>query len=128
MFQLENFKVELDQNLKNNNCFKYFQFKTLSSEYSINILHRRKNSKVNQQFFHDKNSQKCHRPKLKNICNSKGTDDNWVDYNQQRNFCVNVLISVFYKTKNQYFENLNIGDSLGNKKFGKTIKLHFSNK
>ena len=62
-----------------------------------------------------------HRSKLKNIYNRKGTDDSLVNFKKQQNFCVNVL----RKTKNDYFQNLNIRDLSDNKKFWKTIKPYF---
>ena len=43
---------------------------------------------------------------------------------KQRNFCINLL----GKTKNDYFENININDVNDNKKFWKTTKLFFSDK
>ena len=52
------------------------------------------------------------------------TEDNWVNYQKKRNFCVNLL----RKTKNEYFQKLNLKDLSDNKKFWKTIKPFFSNK
>ena len=43
---------------------------------------------------------------------------------KQRNFCINLL----GKTKNDYFENININDVNDNKKFWKTTKPFFSDK
>ena len=43
---------------------------------------------------------------------------------KQRNFCINLL----GKTKNDYFENININGVNDNKKFWKTTKLFFSDK
>ena len=65
-----------------------------------------------------------HRSKLKNIYIKNRTGDIWESYKEQRNFCVNLL----RKTKNDYFQNLNIQDLSDNKKFWKTIKPYFSNK
>ena len=47
-----------------------------------------------------------HRSKLKNVYNKNRTEDNWTDYNRQKNFCVNLLC----KTKTEYFQKLNIKD------------------
>ena len=64
------------------------------------------------------------RSKLKNIYTKKRTDDHWVYYKNQRNFCVNLL----RKTKKDYFQNLNMRNLSSNRKFLKTITLYFSNK
>ena len=65
-----------------------------------------------------------HTSKLKNIYNSKKTNDNWENYKKQLNFCVNLL----QKTKKQIFQNIKIRNLKDKKKFWKTIKLHFVNK
>ena len=46
------------------------------------------------------------RSKFKNIYDRKRTDDIWVNYKNQRSFYANLLP----KTKNEYFQNLNIRD------------------
>ena len=65
-----------------------------------------------------------HRSKSKNICNKKWTNDNWANYKNQRNFCVNLL----RKTKRDYFQNLNIQNLSDKGKFWKAIKPYFTNK
>ena len=52
------------------------------------------------------------------------TEDNWANYKNQRNFCVNPL----RKTKTEYFQKLNVKELSNNRKFSKTIKPFFSNK
>ena len=65
-----------------------------------------------------------HSSKLKNIYKKCRTEGNWSDYKTQRNSCV----SLFCKTKAEYFHKLNVKDLPGIKKFWKTIKPHFSDK
>ena len=65
-----------------------------------------------------------HTSKLKNICNSKRTNDDWENYKKQLNFCVNLL----RKTKKWIFQNINTRNLKDSKKFWKTIKVYFGNK
>ena len=58
------------------------------------------------------------RSKLKNKYNKNRTRENWDSYKRQRNFCVSLL----RKTKNDYFDDLNIKNIIGNKAFWKAIK------
>ena len=62
-----------------------------------------------------------HRSKLKNIYNKYRTEDNWINHEKQRNFCVSPL----RKTKTEYFQKLNVKDLSDNRKFWKTIKPFF---
>ena len=62
--------------------------------------------------------------RLKNICNNKRSYDNWDKYTKQRNFFVKLL----RKTKQDYFNNIDIKSVSDTKKFRKTIKPYFSNK
>ena len=64
------------------------------------------------------------RSRLKNIYNKKRSYDNWDKYKKQRNFCMKLL----RKTKQDYFNNIDIKSVSDNKKFWKTIKPYFSNK
>ena len=64
------------------------------------------------------------RSRLKNIHNTKRSYDHWDKYKKQRNFCVKLL----RKTKQDYFNNINIKSVSDTKKIWKTIKPYFSNK
>ena len=64
------------------------------------------------------------RSRLKNIYNKKRSYDNWDKYKKQRNFCMKLL----RKTKQDYFNNIDIKSDSDTKKFWKTIKPYFSNK
>ena len=64
------------------------------------------------------------RSSLKNIYNKKGSYENWGKYKKQINFCVKLL----RKTKQDYFNNIDIKSVSDTKKFWKTIKPYFSNK
>ena len=64
------------------------------------------------------------RSRLKNIYNKKRSYENWDKYKKQRNFCVKLL----RKTKQDYFNNIDIESVSDTKKFWKTIKPYFSNK
>ena len=65
-----------------------------------------------------------HRSRLKNIYIHKRNDKNGENYQEQRNFCVDL----HRKTKAEYFKNLNVKDLPDNRKFWKTITPYFSNK
>ena len=97
-------------------------FQTLSLEQFIkkNIL------RISNSPLMTKTLRKAilNRSKLKNIYNRNLTKDNWVNYRKERNFCVNLL----RKTKNEYFQNLNMRDLLDNKMFWQTIISSSSNK
>ena len=64
------------------------------------------------------------RSRLKNLCNKKRSYANWDKYKKQRSFCVKLL----RKTKQGYFNNIDIKSVSCAKKFWKTIKPYFSNK
>ena len=64
------------------------------------------------------------RSKLKNKYNKNRTGENWGSYKNKRHFSVNLL----WKTKKDYFNDLNIKNITDNKVFWKTIKPYFSNK
>ena len=63
------------------------------------------------------------RSKLKNNFNKQRSDENWDNYQKQRDFCVKLL----RQTKEIYFSNINVKSISDNEKFWKTIKA-FSNK
>ena len=65
-----------------------------------------------------------HKSKLNNIYNKKMTDDNWANYKQQRNFCVNLL----RKTKKDHSQNLNTRHLSDNRKLWRKSKPYFTNK
>ena len=65
-----------------------------------------------------------HRSKSRNIYNKKSADVNWANYEKQQNFCVTLL----WRTKTEYFQNLNVKDLSDNKKFWKANNPYFSNK
>ena len=64
------------------------------------------------------------RSRLKNIYNKKRSYDSWDKYKKQRTFCVKLL----RKTKQDYFNNIDIKSVSDNKMLWKTIKPYFSNK
>ena len=64
------------------------------------------------------------RSKLKNIYTKKRSNENWDKYKKQRNFCVKLL----RKTKQDYFNNIDIKSVSDTKKIWKTIKPYISNK
>ena len=64
------------------------------------------------------------RSKLKRRYNLDRTTINLEKYKKQRNICVNLL----GKSKNQYFNNIDVKNVTDNKKFWKTIRPKFSNK
>ena len=121
------FKADLDQNLK---CTTSFEYSDFQSTFTW-VLHnhapiKKKILCFNNSSFMTKTLKKAimHRSKFKNIYIKNRTGDNWESYKEQRNFCENLL----RKTRNDYFQNLNIRDLSDNKKFWKTIKPYFGNK
>ena len=56
-----------------------------------------------------------HKSKFKNTYNRYKTEDNWANYKQQRNFCVDLL----FKNKAGYSQKLNLKDLSQSKSFGK---------
>ena len=78
----------------------------------------------NNNSFMTKNLRKAivHRSKFKNCFNKRRTYENWCTYKIQRNYCV----SLFRKTKQQYFKSLNLNDLTSNKTFWRTIKPYFN--
>ena len=126
-FQMEMFKEDLDQNLKCTTSFEYSDFRSIFNWILQNHAPIKKRIlRFNNSPFMTKTLRKpiMHRSKFKNIYNKKRTDDNWINYKKQMNFCVNLL----RKTKKDYFQNLNILDLFYNRKFWKTIKPYFNNK
>ena len=75
--------------------------------------------------FMNKNLRKAimRRSKLRNLYLKNRTNTNKINYNRQRNFCVQLL----RQTKKDYFENINDQRIIDNKKFWKTVKPLFSN-
>ena len=86
---------------------------------------KEKNLKAQQQHCLDQNTKKILDAQIKitNIYNRKTANENLSNYKKERNFDVNL----FRKTKNEYFQNLNIRDLSDNKKVSKTIKPYFRN-
>ena len=64
------------------------------------------------------------RSRLKSIYNKKQSYDNWDKYKKQRNFCEELLC----KTKQDYFNNIDIKNVNDRKNFWKLIKPYLSNK
>ena len=64
------------------------------------------------------------RSRFQNVYLKNQNTIDWSNYKYQRNFCTNLL----WKTKFDYFHNLNEKDLNDNKKFWKKIKPFFSDK
>ena len=123
-FQMEMFKVHLDQNLKCTSSFEYSDFQSTFTRVPHNHAPiKKKILRFNNGSFMTKTLRKA-KSKFKNILSKKRANDNWPSYKKQRNFGVNLL----RKTKKDYFQNLNIRDLSDNRKFWKTIKPYFTNK
>ena len=118
-FNMDHFKEDLDNNLKNNSITKYSHFQNIFQE----ILHKHAPIKKEILRFNDKpfmtkalRKAVMHRSRLKNIFHKTRATEDWNDYKKQRNFCVNLLRN----TRKDYFQNfqkLNIKDLTDNKKF-----------
>ena len=126
-FNIDHFKEDLGNNLKNNSITEYSHFQNIFLE----ILHKhapikKKIFRFNDNPFMTKALRKAimHRSKFKNIFHKTRAKEDCNSYKKQRNFCVNLLRN----TKTDYFQKLNIKDLTDNKKFWKTVKAFFSNK
>ena len=126
-FDLEHFNIALKSELEELNDSAYNEFEMAfcgvlnkHAPLKVKILRHNNNS------FMTKNLRKAimHRSKLKNRFNKCRTYENWCNYKTQRNYCV----SLFRKTKQQYFKNLNLNDVTGNKIFWQTVKPYFNEK
>ena len=96
---IDHFKEELGNNLKNNSITECSHFQNIFLE----ILHtpiKKKILRVNVKPFMTKALRKAivHRAKLKNIFHKTRAKGDWNSYENQRNFCVNPL----RKTKKDY--------------------------
>ena len=126
-FNIDHFKEDLDNNLKNNSITEYSHFQNIFLE----ILHKhapikKKILRFNDNPFMTKALRKAimHRSKLKNIFHKTRAKEDWNSNKKQRNLCVNLLRN----TKKDYFQKLNVKDLTDNKTFWKTIKPFLSNK
>ena len=126
-FNMDQFKEDLDNNLKNTSITEYSHFQNIFRE----ILHRhapikKKISRFNDNPFMTKSLRKAimHRSKLKNIFHKTRAKEDWINYKKQRNFCENLLRN----TKKDYFQKLNIKDLADNKKILENNQTFFSNK
>ena len=115
-FNIDHFKEDLDNNLKNNSITEYSHFQNIFLE----ILHKhapikKKILRFNDNPFMTKALRKAimHRSKLKNIFHKTRAKEDWNNYKKQRNFCVNLLRN----TKKDYFQKLNIKDLTDNKNY-----------
>ena len=62
--------------------------------------------------------------RLRNEYLKEKSADTKIAYDEQRNYCVNLL----RRTKKKYFANINISSITDNEKFRKTVKPLFSDK
>ena len=70
--------------------------------------------KTIKNFFNKRTNKRNHeRSKLKNRFIEDKNEENWCKYKIQCNYCVKLL----YKTKKQYYKNLDIKEVSDNKKF-----------
>ena len=128
-FQNDLFRSELDYELsKLDVC-------NLELEHFLNIFieilnkHapiKKKYLRANQGEFMSKELNKTimTRSRLRNKYLKEKSADSNMEYDKQRNYCVNLL----RRTKKKYFANNNISSITDNKKFWKTIKSLFSDK
>ena len=106
---------------------KFEEFETIF----MNILNKHapmkeKLIRANNSPFMNKAMSKVIMPRsrLQNKLLKKTTEENKINYNRQRNYCVNLL----RKIKNNYYANLEINNVTDNKKFCSTVKPFFSDK
>ena len=126
-FNFESFHNELNELLKSEKDINYSLFENIFLKVlNAHAPVKKKIQRFNNNSFMTKQLRKAimHRSRLKNVFNKSRTPKTWDSYKKQRNFCVNLL----RKTKNKYFENINVQDINDNKKFWKTIKPFFNNK
>ena len=127
-FMKENFRNELQYKLLAlNDDAKFEDFETIF----MNILNKHapmkeKRIRANNSPFMNKTMSKAimTKSRLKNKFLKNPTEENKVNYNKQRNYCVNLL----RKIKKNYYANLDINNVTDNKKFWSTVKPFFSDK
>ena len=98
-----NFKVELDDELKNGIVTECSHFQNIFIQVLNNHAPAKKKIlRFNNSPLMTKTIRKAimHRSRLKNIYIRKGNDEHWENYKKQRNFCVDLL----RKTKTGYFK------------------------
>ena len=128
-FDILSFKEELKNCLDSNNKvnLSYDEFK----DTFLNVLNKHAPTKEklirgNNAPFMNKTLSKAfmNRAKLKNIYNKTPTEENYLLYKKQRNYCTNLLKRV----KKDYYNNLNLNIFKDNKTFWKNIRPLFSDK
>ena len=62
------------------------------------------------------------RSKLRNKFNKERNSKNWSNYQQQQNYCLNLL----KESQAHHFNNLSVKDVTENKRFWKTVKPFFT--
>ena len=127
-FIRENFRNELQYKLLAlNDDAKFEDFETIfMSILNKHAPMKEKLIRANNSPFMNKPLSKAimTRSRLKNKFLKKTTKENKINYNKQRNYCVNLL----RKVKKNYYANLDINNITDNKKFWSTVKPFFSDK
>ena len=126
-FEETKFARDLTYELQNIKNLSYSQFqKAFLTVLDNHVPLKKKQLRFNHSPFMMKALRKAimTHSRLKNIYNKKRSYDNWDKYKKQRNLSVKLLP----KTKQDYFNNIDIKSFSDTKKFWKTIKPYFSNK
>ena len=119
-FDIENFRAELYSNNDKEEVYCYSGFhENFTSLLYKSVPIKNKILRHNNNPYMTKTLRKAImlRSKLKNKHNKTRSTENWDNYKQQRNFCVNLLLN----TKRSYFGNLNLKNISDNSKLWKTI-------
>ena len=116
---------ELTSNLENNTTFTDFN-KITKGVIDKHAPCKKKYIRANDGPFMTKELRKANmkRSRLKNRFNKCKTNENWIAFIKQRNFCVKLL----RQSKKSYYSKLDPKVVSDNKKFWKTVKPLFSNK
>ena len=120
-FEENKFAKDLAHELQNVKNPSYNQFEKAFVSLRQHVPLKKKQLRFNRSSFMTKALRKaimtCCR--LKNICNKKRSYYDWDKYKKQRNFCVKPLC----KTKQDYFNNIDIKSVNNTKKFWKRLNL-----
>ena len=120
-FELENFNRILKDKLEKLTNHYYAEFeKVFLKELNKHAPLKKKVLRHNNNAFMTKELWKeiMLRSKLKNKFNKERNHINWCNYERQRNHCLSIL----RKTKEEYFNSLNIKQVSDNKLFWKIVK------
>ena len=125
-FNKKLFKKNLSENCKNiGNSFEVFYDTFMNTFDCYDPLKKKKNRSNHNKFMTKKlHKEVMTRSRLLNKYNKNRTYENWSNYKKQRNICKNIV----KKTKADYFNNIDIKNTIDNKRFSTAMKPFLTDK